>query len=133
MQIVRPIDIEDALRTDLKEYLPKIAIHSTPAPDDIKANSVCITALGGVEQSAVSHEYDLSIDVWSSTPGKAIDLANIVYGIISSIDFRAFLSGRQYHFISAVLPYQNPDMSRPKLPRCTFSATVSVRGISIEL
>lgn len=68
MQIVDPIDIEDALRSDMAELLPDIAFHATPAPNDIEADSVAFMAVGGGAASPVSHEYDLGIDAWRKRP-----------------------------------------------------------------
>ena len=40
MQIVNPIDIEDALRIDLAEALTGTDVYAQPAPDNVSANSV---------------------------------------------------------------------------------------------
>ena len=128
MQIVDPIDIEDALRSDMAELLPDIAFHATPAPNDIEADSVAFMAVGGGAASPVSHEYDLGIDAWAETPGQAMALALRVQGLISSLPVRTFSSGRDYKTATANLPYNNPDPNRPLIPRCSFSATVGLRG-----
>lgn len=128
MQIVEPIDIEDALREDLSQLLPNVSFHSSPAPDDLTANSVAFTVLGGGPASPVSHDYDLSVDAWGETPGKAMTLARHVQGIVASLPVREFPSGRDYKTASANVPYNNPDPNRPLIPRCSFSATVGLRG-----
>lgn len=137
MQIVEPMDIEDALRIDVSEVMkslnmkPKARCTASPAPDDLKAHTVTFTQLGGAEQSAVSHVYDISVDVWAAKPGDALKLANTVQGIIASLPMREFSSGRQYKTANARIPYQNPDQNRPRLPRCSFNATIGIRGESI--
>lgn len=137
MQIVEPMDIEDALRIDVGEVLktcnlkPKAKCTASPAPDDLKAHTVTFTQLGGAEQSEVSHVYDVSVDVWASKPGDALKLANKVQGIIASLPARNFSSGRQYKTADARTPYQNPDPNRPRLPRCSFNASIGIRGESI--
>ncbi len=128
MQIVEPIDIEDALRCDLGEVLKGVSCYATPAPDDLEPMSVAIKQLGGYAASPVSHGYDVSIDVWADTPGKALTLARKVQGIVVSLPIRAFSSGRDYKTAEARLPYNNPDPSRPLLPRCTFAAIIGIRG-----
>ena len=128
MQIVEPIDIEDALRVDLAEIMPDVSFHATPAPGDLKPDSVAFMMVGGGAASPVSHEYDISVDAWAETPGKAMALALHVQGVISSLPARSFASGRDYKTAAANLPYNNPDPNRPLIPRCSFSATVCLRG-----
>lgn len=130
MQIVNPIDIEDALRIDLAEALPKSKVYAQPAPDNVSANSVCVRGLGGFAASPVSHGYDLLIDAWAKTPGKALALALQVQGIVASLPVREFSSGHDWKSSDVGVPYNNPDPNRPLMPRCTFSATVGIRGES---
>lgn len=132
MQIVEPIDIEDALRIDVGGLLDGIECFAAPAPDDLKAGSVEFRELSGFAETAVSHGYDLSIDAWAATPGAAMALANKVQGIVNSLPLREFASGRCYATATARTPYQNPDPKRPLIPRCTFMATVGIRGNAIE-
>lgn len=131
MQIVSPIDIEDALRIDLSEIVPDVTFYTTPVPDDLDADkdSVAFTQLGGGAASPVSNEHDVSVDVWAETPGRAFALANKIQGIVVSLPVRQFKSGRDYKSAAAILPYNNPDPARPLIPRYTFSATVGIRGI----
>ena len=137
MQIVEPMDIEDALRIDVGEVLkslnmnPKARCTASPAPDDLKAHTVTFTQVGGADQTSVSHVYDVSIDVWGATPGGALNLANKVQGIISSLPMREFSSGRQYKTAEARIPYPNPDPNRPRLLRFSFNAAIGIRGESI--
>lgn len=128
MQIVNPIDIEDALRIDLAEALENATVYAQPAPDNVSANSACVRSLGGFSASPVSHGYDLLIDAWAKTPGSAMTLALQVQGIVASLPFREFSSGRDWKTAEAGVPYNNPDPNRPLMPRCTFSATVGIRG-----
>lgn len=135
MQIVSPIDIEDALRIDLSEIVPDTTFYASPVPDDLGADedsvedTVAFTQLGGGAASPVSNEHDVSVDVWAETPGRAFALANKIHGIIVSLPVRQFKSGRDYKSAAALLPYINPDPARPLIPRYTFSATIGIRGI----
>lgn len=135
MQVVSPIDIEDALRIDLGELMPTmgdeaVAYCAPPAPDVLTPLAVCVTCLGGGQQSVVSHEYDLSVDCWADSYEEAVRLANKVQGIVSSLPYRTTASGRQYATADAMVPYLNPDPRRPLLPRATFRSTVGIRGTS---
>jgi hypothetical protein len=130
MQIVKPVDIEDALRVDLATLLPKVSVYAQPAPDDLAANSVCVNCLGGFPTSPVSHGYDVLVDVWAKTPGAAMELACTVQGLVASLPVRSFASGNDWKTAEANPPYNNPDPNRPRIPRCTFRATVGIRGKS---
>jgi len=129
MQVVRPIDIEDALRVDLGELAGDAIVCAQPAPDDLVAMTVCVVALGGGAQTQVSHEYDVSVDCWAATWAEAQALACEVAGIVASLPYRTPTSGRHYVTASAMPPYINPDPRRPLLPRATFRATVGLRGV----
>lgn len=130
MQVVSPIDIEDALRVDLAAIIgDSVTCCAPPAPDDLEAMTVCATALGGDEQTVVSYEYDVSVDCWAATWAEAQALAREVAGIVASLPYRTPTSGRHYATASAMPPYPNPDPRRPLLPRATFRATVGLRGV----
>lgn len=64
MQIVEPIDIEDALRIDLAEFLPDYAFVASPVDESLSAETVGITSVGGYDVNEVADGYDLSIDCW---------------------------------------------------------------------
>lgn len=130
MQIVNAIDVEDALRIDLSEALEGVTFYAQPAPDDVPANSACVRSLGGFAASPVSHGYDLLIDAWAKTPGSAMALALRIQGAVASLPVRDFESGRDWKSAETGVPYDNPDPNRPLMPRCTFSATVGIRGES---
>ena len=130
MQIVNPIDVEDALRVDLAELLTETDVYAQPAPDDLAANSVCVNCLGGFPTSPVSHGYDVLIDVWGETPGAAMSLANTVAGYVASLPVRPFESGNEWKTAETNPPYNNPDPNRPRIPRCSFRATLGIRGES---
>lgn len=130
MQIVTPIDIEDALRTDLADFVPNVRFFAPPAPDDLAAQSVQVMNVGGGPQSAVSFEHDVRIDCWAATEADALALANTVSGIAASLPYREPASGRHYTTAELnALPYLNPDPNRPLLPRASFRASLGIRGI----
>lgn len=132
MQLVKPIDIEDALRVDLAEYFSGVRFFAPPAPDDLGAKSVQVMGAGGSKQTAVSFEYSVRIDCWETTEAAAIQLANDVAGAVNALLFAEPASGR--HYVTAEInatPYINPDPNRPTLPRASFRAEIGIRGIPI--
>ena len=130
MQLVAPIDIEDALRVDLAELIEGVIFFAPPAPDDLSAGSVQIMSVGGAPQTEVSNEHDVRVDCWAATQAAAISLANEISGIIATLPVRETAT----HYVTAslnALPYLNPDPNRPLLPRASFRATLGVRGTKI--
>lgn len=135
MQLVAPIDIEDALRTDIGAVCASLQMtvkcFAPPPPDDLSAGSLMVTSVGGASATEVSNEHDVSIDVWAKTPADAMELACKAAGIVASLPLRESAS-RQYKTAEVnALPYLNPDPNRPLLPRATFRATVGVRGTAV--
>lgn len=138
MQLVGPIDVEDALRSDVAELVPELvgadgAAHGVshlapPAPDDLEPYTVCYTRIGGTAQSTASHEHSVSVDAWAPTEAEAVRLADVVCGAVATLPMRAPSSAREYKTADVNLPYVNPDPLRPTLPRATFVASVGVRG-----
>lgn len=129
MQIVRPIDVEDALRVDVGEIFPGVECFAPPAPDELQPESACFMALGGVAQTVVSNEYSVRVDVWAATDARAMALANEIAGACASLPWRTFQSGR--HYLTAEInatPYGNPDPLRPLVPRASFRLEVGIRG-----
>lgn len=132
MQLVKPIDIEDALRTDMAEVVSQWTCFAPPAPDDLAVGSLMVTSLGGAPATAVSFDHDVSIDCWAPTMAAAMQMANDAAGIVASLPLREFASGNCYLTAEInALPYINPDPNRPLLPRATFRATVGIRGTAI--
>lgn len=130
MQLVKPIDIENALRLDVGELLPGVLCCAQPAPDDLHAGTVCFSVKGGSELTAVANSYGVAVDCWASDYGNALELANDVCGAIQRL---AILGGSHavYKTVQVNTPYPNPDPLRPTLPRATFNVQVGARGVSI--
>ena len=130
MQVVSPIDIEDALRIDLASLKSGVRFYAPPIPPDIAAGDVLITGVGGARASGASHEYDVSVDCYAETEAAAVELSNEVHGLIVSLPLRA--TATQYNAANAGTPYQNNDPRAPKLARRTFRATVVCPGNRID-
>lgn len=126
MQIVDPIDVEDAARADLADMLAEARCFAPPAPDDLAAGDVMVTSLGGPPLTEVVHEYDLSVDVWGATEAEAAMLAAAAAGAIGALPLLG--AHAAWKTARASAPYINPDPKRPTLPRYTFAATVAARG-----
>ena len=133
MQVVKPNDIEDALRLDVGAILTASGIDAVcvapPVPDDLAADTVCFTSTGGRGVSAVAYSHGVSVDCWASTEADAIALANAVCGIVGALPW--FETANAYPYAECDMPYLNPDPYRPTLPRATFNANVTMRGESI--
>ena len=130
MQVVSPIDIEDALRVDLSALKSGTRFFAPPIPPDLKAGDVLITCVGGGRASGASHEYDVSIDCYASTDAEAVILAKSVHGLVVSLPLRS--TSTQYSDARANLPYENGDPRAPQLARQTFRATVICPGERIN-
>lgn len=130
MQVVTPIDIEDALRIDLSAELSGYRIMAQPVPVDLKSGDVVIYATGGGRMSAALTEYDVSIDCYASNEVEACDIARIVGGVLASLPLRN--TSTQYNAASANPPYMNFDQRAPQLARYTLVGRVTCPGVRID-
>ena len=130
MQVAYPVDIEDAIRADLASILQDARFFAPPIPEDLRANDVLVTRVGGGRASGASHEHDVSIDCYADDDEAAVALANKVHGVVSSLPLRD--TAMQYSAASANIPYPNHDPRAPMLARQTFRATVICPGERIR-
>lgn len=130
MQVVSPIDIEEALRIDLSALHGTARFFAPPIPPDLKANDVLIERVGGASVSAASHEYDVSVDCYAADDESAVELSNAVHGLLVSLPLRDTFT--QYSDARANTPYANFDPRAPQLARQTFRATVICPGNRID-
>lgn len=126
MQLVSPIDIEDALRTDLAALYSDARFFAPPIPPDLKAGDVLIERVGGARVSGASHEYDVSVDCYAANDAAAVALSDVVHGLLVSLPLRD--TSTQYSAANANTPYSNYDPRAPQLARQTFRATVICPG-----
>lgn len=132
MQIVGPIDVEEAVAAELLAVLPSgTTVTAYPPPDNLAPATVSVMSLGSYEQSAVTDWYDLVVYVWASTYSEAYAMGLSVADAIRALRFNA----TQTHFNTseANAPYEDPDPDRQTLRRCTVRATVGVRGVGMTL
>lgn len=130
MQVVSPIDIEDALRIDLSALMGGVRFFAPPIPPDLAANDVLIERVGGGRVSGASHEYDVSVDCYASDDAEAVALSNAVHGLLVSLPLCD--TSTQYSDVRANLPYANHDPRAPQLARQTFRASVISPGNRID-
>ena len=126
MQVVSPIDIEDALRIDLSAIDSNHRYFAPPIPPDLKAGDVLIERVGGGRATDASHEYDVSIDCYAADDSDAVSLSDAVHGVLVSLPLRN--TSTQYSAANANTPYANYDPRAPQLARQTFRATVICPG-----
>ena len=133
MQIVTPIDVEDALASELDARLPNVSVHAAPAPDNIGAGVVVIESLGGGRQTLVSDLYDVVAYCYADSYADAMALGASVSGEIRAIQAAGpAVAGVEWTTTDANPPYNDPDPDRPTLRRATVRATVAARGIPIN-
>lgn len=129
MQVVAPIDIEDALRIDLSSLIDGVRFFAPPLPPDLKSYDVVIERVGGSRVSGSSHEYDVTVGCYADNDAEAVALANLVQGYIVSLPFRD--TSTQYGNANANLPYSDFDPRAQNLRRQSFRATVVCPGQDI--
>ena len=132
MQIVTPIDVENALAAELAARLT-CGVHAAPAPDNIGAGTVVVQTLGGTRQTPVSDLYDVVAYCYADTYGAALALGIEVSGAIRAIQASGpTVAGVEWTTTDANAPYDDPDPDRTTLRRSTVRATVAARGIPID-
>ena len=133
MQVVIPIDVEDALAAELAERIQTASVHAAPAPDDVGAGSVVVEALGGTRQTPVSDLFDVVAYCYADTYADAMALGMSVSGEIRAIQAAGpAAQGVEWVTADANPPYSDPDPDRPTLRRATVRATVAARGVPID-
>jgi len=127
MQVVSPIDIEDALRSDLGAAMSGCRVFAPPIPADLAASDVLVEVVGGMSASAASNEHDVSVDCYAGNEAEACALANEACGIVASLPLRD--TDTQYGAVSInAVPYRNHDPRAPQLARYTFRAHIVCPG-----
>ena len=131
MQVVKPIDIADALRVDLSSIIDGARFMCTPIPPDLAAGDVVIESLGGTSASAASDVYDVTVGVYAATEAQAVDMANEINGVVASLPLRD--TSTQYSSAATRKPYADHDPRAPQLARQSFRASIICPGIRIEI
>ena len=129
MQVVNPIDIEDALRIDLSDIRSGYRFFAPPIPSDLMDGDVLIQRVGGARVSGASHDHDVVVACYASGEAKAVEMANEVHGLIVSLPLRD--TATQYSNANANTPYEDNDPRAPRLARQSFRATLTCPGTRI--
>lgn len=132
MQIVKPIDMDEALAAELAARIPTASVNAAPAPDGIGAGAIVVQTLGGTDQSPVSDLFDVVVYCYAATYGAAMGMGAEVAAAIRGIQLEGpAVAGTEWTTTSANPPYEDPDPDRPTLRRATVRATVAARGTAI--
>ena len=116
MNIERSIDVEEAIRAPLSEYLQ---VYVRPLPADLKVPSIAITAVGGTEEDKVDH-FEVTLD----------SRANAI-GIITKI---AESQTTALRFVSVnTLGSWGKDPVRPDLAMCSARLRVIAHIETVEV
>lgn len=143
MQIVAPIDIEDALRIDLTTLYETLEIagvtFSAPPVDptlgEIPATGVivCFKRVGGSRDDLVVDTHAVSVDLYAATWADAISEGNRLAGVMTQLPYQS-ATKLQYHAVDLVTaPYALPDTSNPVMPRARMLIDIITKAAIEEL
>lgn len=133
MQLLVPIDIEDALQKDLSQAAQQggfsIGVSATPVPSDLGKTIpyAVVTKVGGVRNDIVVDEHIVSIDVWDKRWALVTESANKLAAFLMALPDTPGTSVDYLSVRMDVLPYNNPDVRHVDLPRASFTAAVATR------
>lgn len=132
MQVVKPIDIEDALRIDLAALLDGLRVFAVPIPPDLRAGDVVIESFGPYRISGASHGYDVTIGCYATDEADAMANADEIAGYVASLPLRA--TATQYSNANIMNgPYHDYDPRAPHLARCSIRASLVCPGEKLKL
>ena len=132
MQVVTPIDVEDALAAELAARITTATVSAAPAPDNVAAGTVVVQSLGSFAQTPVSDGFDVVAYCYAATYADAMALGTSVSAQIRAIQASGpAVAGVGWTTTDAKAPYDDPDPDRPTLRRATVRATVAARGTSL--
>lgn len=143
MQIVSPIDIEDALRIDLTTLYESLSITGVtfsappvePTLGELPATGVivCFRRVGGTRDDLVVDTHAVSVDVYAGSWADAIDEANRLSGVLSQLPYQSTTHIRYQAVEIATAPYELPDTSNPVMPRVRMLINIITKAAVEEL
>lgn len=119
---LRTIDIEGALVDALGDN-----VSAAPVPANMAPPWVCVWRTGGTRRAYVQDVHNLSIDCYAKTWASAATLASDTMGAITDLEGQTIGGVPCYEVSVMTLPYNNPDPSRPDVPRVTFAVQLATR------
>lgn len=143
MQVVSPVDIEDALRIDLTTLYSALGITGvtfsappvSPSLGEIPAAGVivCFKRVGGSRDALVVDTHAVSVDLYADTWGEAIAEGDRLAGILAQLPYQAS-TALQYHSVDiSTAPYTLPDTSNPVMPRVRMLIDIIAKAAITEL
>lgn len=129
MDVITPIDIEDALRVDL-DGRGGVSVYATPLPDDFDDHlpAAVVMSAGGGRHDMVVDEYDVIVSVYGASWAKATTAARTLAAYAAALPYDADASMRYLDVELNAGVTDDPDPAHPTIPRVRFTVAVSTRA-----
>lgn len=127
MNILKPVDIEEEIRTALKNF---ITIYVRPLPEDYSLPNVLITATGGSSKDTID-TFTVSIDARAETDAEAYDTLSTALGLLEEQAKKQHGALRNV-MINSLARWGN-DPVRPDLKLCTATVLVTAHRESFTI
>lgn len=127
MIIQRSIDIEEEIRSALKDYL---TVYVRPLPAKFTVPCILVTATGGQTSNEIDN-YQVVLDARAQTDEEAFALIRTAQGLLEAQGCSQF--GALRHVETSSLARWGSDPARPDLKLCTLTAIVTVHKESFEI
>ena len=139
MHSLIPVDIEDALQTDLNEAAENsgfsILVGAPPIPTNLGQTIPYATVMrvGGYRTSIVLDTHYVTVDVWGRRWAQAQDSANKLVGLILALPDTPDTSVEYTNASIQSLPYNNPDLKHETLARVSFTVELKTRATDLAI
>lgn len=127
MNILKPVDIEEEIRTALKNF---ITIYVRPLPENYLLPNVLITATGGSSKDTID-TFTVSIDARAETDAEAYDTLSTALGLLEEQAKKQHGALRNV-MINSLARWGN-DPVRPDLKLCTATVLVTAHRESFTI
>lgn len=129
MDVITPIDIEDALHDDL-DGLGGVRVYAPPLPDDFDEHlpAALVMNAGGGRHDMVVDEHDVIVSVYGATWAKATDAARKLAAYAAALPYDDTTSIRYQDVELNAGVTDDPDPAHPSIPRVRFTITVTTRA-----
>ena len=127
MNILKPVDIEEEIRTALKDF---VTIYVRPLPENYILPNVLITATGGSSKDTID-TFTVSIDARAETDAEAYDALSTALGLLEEQAKKQHGALRNV-MINSLARWGN-DPARPDLKLCTATVLVTAHRESFTI
>lgn len=127
MNILKPVDIEEEIRTALKDY---VTVYARPLPEKYTLPNVLITAAGGSSSDTID-TFTVSIDARAETDAEAFDLLSTTLGLLENQAAKQVGALRKV-IINSLARWGN-DPVRPDLKLCSATVLVTAHRQSFTI